>query len=322
MGYFNNPRTNEELDEQCKRLLLKYDYRSGKNRTVTDAILKEYKEAQMKIARANGYRTIGEKAVSAISQARQEIRAEQQKEQQRVDRLKNHHYTKEETQSLILECKKLIADILKADAQKGRIGGLEGIVSHKDDEYVTRWFNTHTNIMASESQRQAYDRAREKLEYALKGAARNKKTQETYMLQSEKLFGAFIKKKFREYQNIYGDPILIAQVDSVRQQEAKNNKWCATSLSIIPGMFIVTITMLIMSESGSAAGMLIGLLFSTAIGIIIAIPLRKLILSLFRKSYNGLGERKRRSRVTEKNQYEKTRLTNSIFGLILRLLGL
>lgn len=333
MGYFNSPHTQEELDGQCRQLLLKHGYRSGKNSPVTEAILKEYNELQMQIARANGYRTVGEKAASAVkeavkeisgsySQAKQEIQKERQKEQQRIDRLKNHRYTREETQSLILECKRLIADILKADARSGGI--LENVI-YKDDEYVTRWFNTNTDMMASEPQRQAYDKAREKLEYALKSAAGNKRTQETYMLQSERLFGAFIKKKFREYQDIYGDPVRIAQADSARQKQMKSDKKGYAFLSVMIGMIVAVLAvsaLVLIHESDKAAGTPPYLLYGAVITFAVAVPVRKWMLSLSRKTFNGIGERKRLSRISERNEFRRKQRETSFVRLILRLFGI
>lgn len=55
MAYFNNPRTEEELKEQFRQLLIKNDYRNPKNERLIKEIRKEYDERLLQIKRANGY---------------------------------------------------------------------------------------------------------------------------------------------------------------------------------------------------------------------------------------------------------------------------
>lgn len=61
MSYFNNPRTEEELKDQYRKLLSKYDYHNPQNVKIMSDMRKEYEETLMKIKRANGYRTPLEK---------------------------------------------------------------------------------------------------------------------------------------------------------------------------------------------------------------------------------------------------------------------
>lgn len=325
MGYFNNPRTKAELDDQCRKLLFKYDYRSGKNSSITDEILKEYKALEMQIKRANGYRTPVEKAASAVKNAAgsyvQAKQMELQKEQQRIDRLKNHHYTKEETQALILECKKMIAGMLKNSAMERTVffDTFDEIVRDNDDEYVTRYFNNHTSFFASVNAIQTYDETREKLEYALKSAARDVKTQETYMLKSEKLFGAFIKKKYFEYQELYYDPIEIAKKVSSYQKGLKSERLSNTLFGIMVGQIFGLPILFIFSESGTALGQFVGVSGDIIVTALITIVVRKCLYSFNKKNFDGLGERKRKSRMSEKKKYKsdlrKRRLGYLIFSL-------
>lgn len=324
MGYFNNPRTKPELDDQCRKLLLKYDYRSGKNSSITDEILKEYKALEWQIKRANGYRTPVEKAASAVKGAAgsyiQAKQIEQQKEQQRVDRLRNHHYTKEETQALILECKKMIADMLKKSAMESSMlfDVFDNIARNYDDEYVARYFNNHSGMFAAAYEVRAYDETREKLEYALKSAARDKKTQETYMLKSERLFGSFIKKKYFEYQELYGDAIEIAKKTSAHRKAVKSNKFSDTMLGIQVGLIFGIPVYYIVSEASTGGGEFMGLLCGIIATAIIALPVRRWLGSFSRKRFDGLGERKRKSRMSEKKKYmsdvRKNRLVYFIFS--------
>lgn len=127
---------------------------------------------------------------------------------------------KEEEQELLVQCKENITNILKEAAgnrSSDTYKMLEDAVFTQDDEAVTRWFNMHTTNLASHAKVRAYDDVRRKLENEFKYAAQENHLEEAYMLKMEKLFGAYIKKKFIEYEILYKD------YDDANQQEAEQN---------------------------------------------------------------------------------------------------
>ena len=127
---------------------------------------------------------------------------------------------KEEEQELLAQCKENITNILKEAAgnrSSDTYKMLEDAVFTQDDESVTRWFNMHTSNLASHAKVRAYDDVRRKLENEFKYAAQENQLEEAYMLKMEKLFGAYIKKKFIEYEILYKD------YDDSNHQEAEQN---------------------------------------------------------------------------------------------------
>lgn len=324
MGYFNNPRTEEELDNQCRALLKKYNYRSGQSNPTIEKILQEYKSLKMQIKRANGYRTPTEELVSFAKGVANDSKQKRETEQARVRELQNHKYSKTETEQLISECKKCIDIMIKTAVQEEKLGyiALEKNVLLFDPEYITRWFNRNTNIIIEDTSLiKRYDNAREKLEYALKSSAQNKRTAETYMIQMEKSLGNYIKTKFKEYQDIYADPIKIAQKEqSVKQNEKARSKWhFATGIEL---GFLPAIPIFLIGYSFGTIGTIIGVVVGIIVMVSIAKWYRNKMMALSRKKLGGMGKRKQLSRMSEKEVFKRDKNNATIGRIIGKLFGL
>lgn len=321
MGYFNNPRTEEELDNQCRILLKKYNYRSGQSNATVEKILQEYKTLKMQIKRANGYKTPSEQVVSTVKDVANYAREERQREQSRVDTLRSHKYTQIELQQLVTECKKYIDVMLKGTVQENSTGYnlLQDSILKHDPEYVLRWFNKNTGLFTRDRDlMKRYDTAREKLEYAFKSMASNKRTQETYIIQMEKSLGNYVVTKFKEYEEMYGDPIQIAKKEQkllkANRWERRSHKGIGATLGFIVGVVIFVI--------GCGAGV-IGAVIGAIIGILFTIWFSNWyadkMMSLNKKRLDGIGKRKQLSRMSEKEDFNKDKMEADIVKIISRL---
>ena len=332
MRYFNNPKTEEELKDQYRRLLIKYDYRSEKNAKIIEEIRKEYNAIQMQIKRANGYRTMTEKVVDGVKDIHASYVEANQAEEQRIRRLKNHVYTKQEIQKLIDETKqcatKIIYDIVKR--QLLPYVSLRKVVTSCDPEQICRWFNTNAVKAVNNSLRMPYDEVREKLEYALKSQSNDKKSQETFMVQMEKMLGNHISLIFNKYESELIDPIVVTELNMQKYEQNKNNKkydnfW---KILFVVGWLISCIYIILEVLTNKYIDLVEGLIFIVVSGILeytiyflmVKVP-RKVEKALNKKTFAGIGNRKHNSRVSEKRKYQSDVTKNSLIRIIVRFLG-
>ena len=324
MGYFNNPKTEEELDNQCRALLKKYNYRSGQSNPTIERILQEYKTLKMEIKRANGYRTPREEIVSFAKEVSNDSKQKRANEQARVSALQNHKYSKAEMEQLIFECKKCLDIMLKETVQEEKFSyiGLQNVVSESDPEYVLRWFNRRTDIFTNNKEvLKRYDIAREKLEYAFKSMATNKRTQETYMLQMEKSLGNYIITRFKEYEDMYLDPIKVAEREQKVNKKKNDGKRITTMCGWGYGFTIGFIFVAFGSMLG-ITGTIIGLVVGIIVMIIFAKGYIKMVNSLNKKRLGGMGKRKQLSRMSEKNEFKAEQKKVRVVKLIGKIFGL
>lgn len=61
MEYFRYIKSETDLREQYRRLLVKYDYKDERNKKIIDDITKEYEQMVRQARYDNGYRTFGQK---------------------------------------------------------------------------------------------------------------------------------------------------------------------------------------------------------------------------------------------------------------------
>ncbi len=332
MSYFDNPKTEEELKNQYRRLLIKYDYRSEKNIKIIEEIRREYNSLQMQIKRANGYRTPTEKIHDEVKAFTKEVREVHQAEEQRISQLKNHTYTKAEIQSLIEKTKACVDKIVYSIVKKQLVPyvSLHKVVSRCDSEQICRWFNTHAVNTVPVNLHTEYDEVREKLEYALKSRSDDKKSQEEFMVQMEKMIGNHIALVFRKYEDELIDPIVIAEQDMQEYEEKRSSQRGYDFAKIVYiGLWIVLVIYALFegltNKHVSMSISLILIAVSTVVVylmyfLMIKIP-RKLNKAFEKKTYAGIGNRKHNSRMSEKKQYQSDRAFNSIVQFITRFFG-
>lgn len=115
---------------------------------------------------------------------------------------------RQDPRSLLSECKEDITDIIREvsrDRTSESYNMLEEIIFTYDDEEVTRWFNEHVDSMAARAKVYKYEDVRAQLERDFREAAQDQPTEAAYMLKIDKMIGAFIKKKFMEFEILYKD---------------------------------------------------------------------------------------------------------------------
>ena len=74
MGYFKYTKSEEELKEQYRRLLIKFNYKDERKKKVIDEITKEYEEMLKQVKYDNGYRTFGQKLKEKASESYNELK--------------------------------------------------------------------------------------------------------------------------------------------------------------------------------------------------------------------------------------------------------
>lgn len=224
MSYFNNPRTEEELKEQFRKLLIKYNYRDPKNEKLISAIRKEYEEKLLQIKRANGYQTLGDKAVNLIGKAgnavkeySKELEREQQREQQRIAGLKNRKYTKQEYAEFLKLEKKYIDSIVQNAVRQENVVYLSLKAKSKlnDNVVLYRFFVGNSLLLQTADVQERLNLLREKIEYATESFSQNRKQYNDLTVQLENVMGKYIADCVYKYEEMYVDPIEIQRTDKM-----------------------------------------------------------------------------------------------------------
>lgn len=328
MSYFNNPRTEEELKDQYRKLLSKYDYHNPQNVKIMSDMRKEYEETLMKIKRANGYRTPLEKVTdSAKSYVKSEIneyKAIKAAEKERINRLRNHKYTKEEYvksyNSVKHYLEQMIEDIIKCNAFTVIITQNINIL---DNIGFYQWFNTQ-EYFGSPELRAKYISAREVLEYAILSISEQTKTDnDKNLLKMEESLGKYFKEYYRKCCDKYLDPIEVAQHEMISQKYVKDGIIETKVICFAVSMFLV-LGIFALLFSGTTSPLLITT--SIMISILLAFPIgnvisKKIIKFKMRTTYSTFGAKEQKARVTQKKQYENGWAAFSVFRFILSLLG-
>lgn len=222
MGYFNNPRSEEELKDQFRKLLIKYDYRNPKNEKLISAIRREYDQELLNIKRANGYQTFGDK-VKAHSD---KVKQERQQERQRVAQLQNKRYTKQDFTDLVNREKRYIDTIIKrivsTDIRRYRM--LRQVVSSGEYAYLYGEFNKSIIDEEEPQIRNTYNSIREEIEYAIDSLSQNRKQADNLIYQIEVMMGKQIYQCLVKYEEMYVDPIEIQKLDAVSNIKKKTPK--------------------------------------------------------------------------------------------------
>lgn len=330
MKYFNNPTTEEELKNQYRKLLIKHDYRSEKNAGIIAEIKKEHDMIQIQIKRSNGYRTTSEKVIDGAKELHREYSNARREEEERISRLKNHKYTKVEIQSLVDETKKYITKIIYIILKKQSYDyvNLKDVVKKCDTEQIARWVNTHARKMVDSKLSDEYDEIREKLEYALKSQSKDKKSQEAFMIQMEKMMGNHIISVFNKYEKEIVDPIIVAEQNMRSYETKKSDKkemkfrkilyWIAWIVSAVYATFDF-----LTNRYTDLTDYIFSLIFITILYLVLhwftVILPKKIADKLDKKTLAGIGARKHNSRVSEKKQYQQGRTQNALVRLIVKL---
>ncbi len=255
MEYFNNPRTEEELKDQFRKLLIKHDYRNPKNEKLIKAIRKEYEEKLLQIKRANGYQTLGEKAINTVKAYTNELERERQQERQRISQLKNKVYTKQEYTELLNKEKRYIDRIIQAAVKDENTVYLSLKAKSKSNDYIVlyRFFTSNSLRLQTTVNFNEFNSLREQIEYATEYLTPNKKQYETLMTQIETMMGKQIAQSLIKYEDMYVDPINIQKTDSMYKDYQHAPKSLNSAIHLIltvPAYIILVISVLLALTSG------------------------------------------------------------------------
>lgn len=336
MSYFNNPRTEEELKNQYRQLLIKNDYRNPKNEAIINAIRKEYEEHSMQIKRANGYRTPVEKIGDYISKEATERNNARIAEQNRVKGLQKHKYTKEEYTKALNSVKYYLRQTIEIIVKnKTFTSAIITKLNRLDDIGFYQWFNAQCFTWTGDIELDnKYNSSREVLEYAIKSISEQTHTnQEKNMLTMEKSLGQYFRDYFNACCDKYLDPIDIAKHEMDSRKEAKTQSklivftcygitWMITFalFAVFTGMNVTATT---------NVELLMGV--NVVLATIISIPLGKFFSKKFlkfdkRTTYSTYGTGYQKARVSETKTYETTKTNTNIirlfFRTILRMFGI
>lgn len=307
MSYFFNPKTEEELKGQYRKLLIKYEYRSDKNQAIIADISREYKKLSLQL-KGKGIKEAAKAFSDGYHTARVETARKEEAERKRVNNLRNRCYTNQEIQFVLTELHKHIDTILKQVVfdNKSPYRSLSNTAARLDETHLCRWFHSHLDIMASQSLVRKYDTIREKVEYGLKGRAnQNQKSEEAFISAYEKSLGQYMQRKLHEYEDLYMDPLeIVERVQGAKKQSRFDNLFIRLQMGMV-GVTLVIIGVCFgaIAGRGSLLNILVGGLIGVFIGMLIYKKSVSALIGLNKKSLYTSGMHRKKSRVSEKGEY-------------------
>lgn len=331
MGYFTYSKSEENLKEQYRKLLIKYDYRSGKNKKIIDEITAEYNQMVKKAKYDNGYRTKGQKVAESIGKAARDI--EENNNWKR--NVTSKKYTKEDLQDLLAENKMLIRKLVYSAVQKKEYryeniqASLVGNVRPKRiyDACVKSCLDDSADTM------QQIERLRMTMECAtLSLSGGNKKNSEVLLSKIEDSLGEYVKSEFLKIAPKDIDPIEDLEYVRKSQIDEARNKSDVLGKKLL----VVTLAIPLLIIGGIAGFMVLGELTTAGgyrdasvfiIGIIavvmIIIAIRALIgAAKFSAEENYRQKNRSLAKEDMKKSKSKFRIARGISKAILRMFGL
>lgn len=217
MSYFIYTNTEEELKNQYRKLLIKYDYKSGKNQSIIDSITKEYEAMLKKVRYDNGYRTLGQKVVESINKYVKQVADDEEQEQARISALENRKYTVQDLSNMLVEMKRAINNAMYTivkpqgdtyEMMKGVISGTKG-----GEQVYLHFMKIHVGCL-SEEERLKFHKQREEIEYCVFSLCnKDEKKWDEYLHKVNEQLGLYMKKAFLQYEDKFGDPIIAVQAE-------------------------------------------------------------------------------------------------------------
>lgn len=257
MAYFNNPRNEEDLKEQFRKLLIKNDYRNPKNERLIKEIRKEYDEKLLQIKRANGYQTFGDKANNfmkntsrAIQNYSDKVEQERIQEKQRIQQLKNKKYTKQEYTDLINKEKYYIRQIIENAVKQENTVYLSLKAYTKTNNFVEvyRFFTSNSILLQSVIKPTEFNALREQIEYATEYFSQSTKQYDNLMNELDIMMGKHINQCIIKFEDMYLDPLHIQETDSRYGHSTKvQGNWNSQlhKLFTLPAYIMLVITALV-----------------------------------------------------------------------------
>lgn len=353
MAYFRQTDSLEDLRDQYKKLLMRFDYKDPKNAKLLETIDKEYKQCERyaKMAPFRQAKASVERKIEQNERDRQRAEYEKQQYYKNIRERSQRKYTKEECAAYLREATKVLKDYAYMQVRKNvKNNDIRMCQMAIDGFRMQGYRKTYVSLRA---QRQ-WNRdeflldvieAGDNLECAIVSLT-NGSNKESTLQQLEEKLGKVYADAYMEACEKYMDSVDLARTIAVGHKQAKADKIAKPMEA-----FFMVITRIVGSIvfGGIAGGMtflmvvmLSDLADSTAVGNMICIAgavlgLGVMIFTI--KAFNrlltntsdkGMSDKKvASSRITEAEMYERmqknensAKTTTGILRIILRLFGL
>lgn len=304
--YFSNPRTIDELKNQYRALLRKYDYMSGKNEALIKKIESEYNLLYKQIERANGQTTLGEDIKNLLHNKVDKMKREIDEEERRLNYLRNKVYTTQDIQNMLNKQKKIIYEGMALAVQAGNITHTSGQINFKSKNdrelyfYIEEFFMTASSFYAIKLKSDKAERMTEILKelkeirqltaIAISSTVKRKNVNETELLENMRVsFGRYIRSVLPEVEERFVDPIDTYNRTKFANERVKNNRMGIALIKII--LFVVPLVgIVLIFISMYLDGF--GLYFPLFIGYFIYIFIMYLLISIGRAVRMAFGKRR------------------------------
>lgn len=243
MGYFTYTKSEEELKEQYRKLLIKYNYKDERNKKIIEAISQEYQQMLKQVKYDNGYRTFGQKIKEKAEAGYNDYKRNQEMEANRKDALRTRIWTKEDLQKILNEMKAIMRRTIPAELRC-------------DNEYIIKQIKM--SIYGAKRKKEIYDactkyiayvrsedgerfnRLKEMLEYCVFYlAGKDESKEETILRQLEDQLGQYAQDICNEYLDDDVDPIEDLKIRREAQIWAGNEEAQEKDLKVISNALAV-----------------------------------------------------------------------------------
>lgn len=328
MGYFTYTRSEEELKNQYRQLLIKYDYRSGKNKKIINQITKEYEDMLEKIKYDNGERNIGQRVKEGIEGYFGKIVDEQEQEKARRSALENRVYSKQDLTVIVNKQKKYLNELvfeIVSGQTNGYVKLKRSVARASNGKSIYDEFGEPLGVLFTHEVDRGtdyklttrLDAIKEELEccvFSLTG--KNEKNAEQILQKIDEQLGQYIKTIFLQYEDEIVDPI--KELKALKKVEEDKRADKATPfvntffklLAYGPGLFVIFIGIVLLVEAPPTISQLweVPIPFLVGIGWI-------LFINWWRKIVARADEKRNRVR-TLKQQRAQDKAASGISHLI------
>lgn len=317
MNYFKDVDTEDELIEQYRRLLIKYDYKSGRNQKIIEEIEKEYKLVLKRMP------IEGKNVPEFVKTISRSMNAAEQKQQAEADRKKalaTRSYTKKDLSDYINEKKMFIRRSLIEIIKDGvTYQWMKSNILHNMTDFaIFEGYLSNLKNINDRSWEKGFHDIDEKIEYAVFYlTGRNEKNTETVLRKLDSQMGAYIRSIFPQLEDEYADPILVRQ--SIKNYHPNIEKMGTEILPKLFGAIFIVTPVLIAAifvleffmqsiSDGIYAAMLCTLI------LLIYFVICVLVKKIWKKNING------RARVRAEEREKKKEYWGNIIVKILRII--
>lgn len=349
MAYFKQTDSLDDLRDQYKKLLMRFDYKDPKNAKLLEAIEKEYKQCERyaKMAPLRQAKVKMEQKVEQNERERQRAEYEKQQYYKNIRERSQRKYTKEECSAYLQQATKALKICasmrVRQFVQQKNIGmcqmDIEGFK-------IQGYRKTYVNLR---SQRQ-WNRdeflmdvieAGDNLECAMVSLT-NASNKESMLQQLEERLGKVYADAYMEACEKYMDSVDFARTIAAGNKQAKINKAVKpvetffTVITRIAGSLVfgsitgvLTFAVVVMFSDGSPIGEMIGYAGAVLGFVVFILTIRAFNRLITNISDKGMTDKKvASSRITEAESYERMQKNeqtawgiSGALRLLLRLLG-